>query len=85
MTKVLPFTESAVRRGDLSRMAGEPAPQLGARVSHDDKVISDFGFLVKHGQMSLALLTVVVLASLLVVAGGYLGLYLGSRDGGCPL
>jgi hypothetical protein len=26
-----------------------------------------------------------VTVSLLVVAGGYLGLYLGSRDGGCPL
>ncbi len=34
---------------DLSRMAHEAAPQLGARVAYDPKVISDFEFFEKHG------------------------------------
>jgi hypothetical protein len=34
---------------DLSRMAKEAAPQLGARVAYDPKVISDHEFHVKHG------------------------------------
>src|SRR5258708_33101767 len=34
---------------DLSRMAREAAPQLGARVAYDPKVISDHEFLAKHG------------------------------------
>jgi hypothetical protein len=43
------MSTAGILLNDLSRMAREAAPQLGARVAYDPKVISDHEFLVKHG------------------------------------